>query len=93
MSNQHDPEASFNLRSGRGLGFTVCCFKLNVAEKLGAAEPAADEELVHNLGGPKKKATWRLKEVFVLLTISFHRERMLFLFINKIASFSLDIYI
>ena len=55
MSNQHDPEASFNLRSGRGLGFTVCCFKLNVAEKVGAAEPAADEELVHNLGSQKKK--------------------------------------
>ena len=61
MSGQHDPEASFNLRSGRGLGFSVCCNMLGVAEKaLGAASPA-DNDLVFNIGS--KQDTWRLLKV------------------------------
>ena len=61
MSGQHDPEASFNLRSGRGLGFSVCCNMLGVAEKaLGAASPA-DNDLVFDIGS--KQDTWRLLKV------------------------------
>jgi hypothetical protein len=59
MSGHHDQEAAFNLRSGRGLGFSTC-FQLKVAVKVkpGAAEPASTDDLVYNIG--KRKATWRL---------------------------------
>jgi hypothetical protein len=60
MSGKHDPEASFNLRSGRGLGFSVCCFNLGVAEKFDGAD-ATEDELVHDIG--KMKITWRLRKV------------------------------
>ena len=60
MSGRHDPEAAFNLRSGRGLGFSTCCFQLKVAAKVkpGAAEPVCTDDLVYNIGS--RKATWRL---------------------------------
>ena len=60
MSGRHDPEAAFNLRSGRGLGFSNCCFQLKVAAKVryGAAEPVSTDNLVYNIGS--RNATWRL---------------------------------
>jgi hypothetical protein len=60
MSGHHNQEAAFNLRSGRGLGFSNCCFQLKVAAKVrpGAAEPACTDNLVYNIG--RRKATWRL---------------------------------
>ena len=60
MSGRDIPEASYNLRDERCLGFSNCCFQLKVAAEVppDAAEPVPPSELVYNIG--RGKATWRL---------------------------------
>lgn len=54
MSGKSDPETSFNLRSGRGIGFSACCRFLGVARSIKPNE-LVEGEVVPKIGSRGKE--------------------------------------